>query len=97
MIYFGFNIANPWCRRWANVWNKVYDTWHPNKHIELEYMRDTSILSFSFRLTTRQDHAGLMIDLGLLGHCFSFNFYDSRHWNGKEGRWMIYNEENGEH
>ena len=97
MIYFGFNIANPWCRRWANVWNKVYDTPHPNKYIELEYMRDTSIVSFSFRLTTRQDHAGLMIDLGLLGHCFSFNFYDSRHWNSKEGRYYIYDEEHGSH
>lgn len=97
MIYFGFNITNPWSKRWENVWNKVLFTPHTSKYIELEYIRDNSLASFSFRLTTRQDHAGLMIDVGLLGHCFSFQFYDIRHWNSEAGRWMIYTEENGEH
>lgn len=97
MIYFGFNITNPWSKRWKNVWNKVLFTPHPSKYIELEYIRDNSLASFSFRLTTRTDHAGLMIDLGLLGHCLSFNLHDSRHWNYEAGRWMIYTEENGEH
>lgn len=97
MIYFGFNVTNPWCKRWENVWHKAYDTPHKNKFIELEYIRDTSIVSFTFRLTTRSDHAGLMIDLGLLGHCVSFNLHDSRHWNSEEGRWMFYTEEEGLH
>jgi hypothetical protein len=38
-----------------------------------------------------------MIDLGVLGYSFLFNFYDNRHWNSEEGRWMIYSEEEGEH
>lgn len=97
MIYFGFNIANPFGRRWDNVWAKTYDTPFKNKFLELELLRDSTILSFSFRLTTRQDHAGLMMDLGVLGYSFNFNWYDGRHWNSEAGRYYMYNEELGEH
>jgi hypothetical protein len=55
------------------------------------------MVSFNFSWTIRQSHAGLDIDFGLLGYCFHFNFYDNRHWNYTEGRWMKYTEELGEH
>lgn len=97
MIYFGFNITNPWCRRWENIWNKVFVTPHPSKYIELEVFKDNTIVSFSFKLSTRTDHAGVNIDMGLLGYTFNFNFYDIRHWNSEAGRYYIYDEENGEH
>lgn len=97
MIYFGFNITNPWSKRWTNVWNRVYDTPHPSKYIELEVFKDATIASFTFRLGLRESHSGLMIDAGLLGYSFSFNFYDIRHWNTEAGRYYMYNEENGEH
>ena len=97
MIYLGFNIANPWSKRWTNVWNRVYATPHPSKYIELEVFEDNTIVSFSFKLATRTDHAGVNIDVGLLGYTFNFNFYDIRHWNSEQGRWMRYTEELGEH
>lgn len=97
MIYIGFNITNPWCRRWTNAWNKVYSTPHPSKYIELEVFKDSTIVSFSFKFATRQDHAGLTVEAGLLGYSFLFQFYDIRHWNSEEGRWMQYTEELGEH
>lgn len=97
MIYFGFDIANPWSRRWTNVWNKVYDTPHPSKYIELELFKDNTIASFSFRLVTRQDHAGITIELGLLGYSLLFQLYDIRHWNSEAGRYYKYSEELGEH
>jgi hypothetical protein len=97
MIYFGFNIANPWCKRWANTWNRVYDTPFKNKFLELETFRDNTILSFSLRWSARQSHAGVMIEAGALGYSFLFNWYDNRHWNSEEGRWMIYTEEEGLH
>ena len=96
MIYFGFNIDNPWCKRWENAWNYIANPFK-NKYIELEVFRDNTILSFSFRWATRQNHAGLTIEAGLLGYSFLFNFYDNRHWNTEEGRWMIYTEEEGLH
>jgi len=46
-----------------------------------------------FRLATRTDHGGLMIDVGLLGYSFSFNFYDNRHWDYELDRYFT----NGDH
>jgi hypothetical protein len=50
-----------------------------------------------FRLSGRQSHAGLAIEMGLLGYSFLFNFYDNRHWNYDAGRYFQYNEEEGMH
>lgn len=97
MIYLGFNIANPWSKRWTNAWNKVYPTPHPSKYIELEVFKDSTIVSFSFKLATRTDHAGLTVEAGLLGYSFLFQFYDIRHWNSEAGRYYIYDEEHGSH
>ncbi len=68
-----------------------------HKYVELEVYRDSSLLSINFSWTIRQSHAGLDIELGLLGYCVHFNLYDNRHWNYTEGRWMRYSEELGEH
>ena len=97
MIVFNFCLSNPFSNRWKNVWNKVISTPLPSKCIELEVYKDATIVSFMLRLTTRQDHAGLMIDVGLLGYSFSFHYYDIRHWNDEAGRYYIYDEENGTH
>jgi hypothetical protein len=96
MIYFGFNITNPWSNRFKNVWCCIYSP-IKHKYLELEVCKDNSILSFSFRWAIRQSHAGVMIDVGALGYSFLFNLYDNRHWNTEQGRWMIYTEELGEH
>jgi hypothetical protein len=87
MISFNFNLANPWSNRFENVWNRCYSTPFENKYIELEVLRDATIVSFMFRLATRQDHGGLSLELGLLSYSFNFNFYDNRHWNYDEGRY----------
>jgi len=93
MISFNFNIANPWSNRFENLWCRAYDTPFKYKFIELELVKDGVILSFMFRLATRTDHAGLRLELGLLGHSFNFNFYDSRHWNYEQGRYYSYSED----
>ena len=97
MINFSFTLINPWGKRWANVWSHTYDTPFKHKFLELELVKDTTIVSFMFRLASRQSHGGLMIDLGLLGYSFSFNFYDNRHWNYEANRYFKYDEENGSH
>lgn len=45
-------------------------------------------MSFVFDWTVRQSHAGLDIEIGLFGYVVHFNFYDHRHWNIEEERWM---------
>jgi hypothetical protein len=97
MISINFNLANPWSGRFENLWCRSYATPFKNKFLELEVTKDSSIISFGFRLAGRQSHGGLNMDVGLLGYSFSFNFYDNRHWNYGAGRYFIYGEEEGLH
>jgi hypothetical protein len=93
MISFNFNLSNPWSKRWKNVWSKTYDTPFEHKFLELEVIKDSSIVSLMFRLSTRQSHGGLNMELGLVGYSFNFNFYDNRHWNYELDRYYNYGEE----
>lgn len=97
MISLNFNIRNPWSNTFKNVWSKCFDTPFKHKFIELEFYRDFCLISFCFNWTVRQSHAGLDLEAGLFGYSVHFNFYDNRHWNVEEGRWMRYTEELGEH
>jgi hypothetical protein len=93
MISFNFNLSNPWSKRWKNVWSKTYNTPFEHKFLELEVIEDSSIVSLMFRLSTRQSHGGLNMELGLVGYSFNFNFYDNRHWNYELDRYYNYGEE----
>lgn len=97
MIYFNFNIRNPWWDRFANI--KVWSGETPIKHKywEVQITKCDNLLRVEFETTTRQDHAGVRLELGLLGYEIDFTIYDNRHWNSEEGRWMFYTEEEGYH
>lgn len=97
MIHLNFSLRNPWSQKFKNLWCRVYDTPHKNKFIELEIYKDSSLMSLSLAWTVRQSHAGLDFEIGAFGYCFHFNFYDNRHWNYEQGRWMFYTEEEGYH
>jgi hypothetical protein len=81
MISLNFNLRNPWSNTFKNLWCRAYATPFKNKYIELEVTRDFTLVSFMFNWTIRQSHAGLDLELGFLGYCIHFNFYDCRHWN----------------
>ena len=98
MIYFNINIRNPrWWDRFEliNCWMGA--TPIPNKFWELQILKGPELLRFEFEVTTQQDHAGMNIELALLGYHIGFTVYDNRHWNHEEHRWMIYTEEEGLH
>ena len=94
MINFSVNLSNPWSKRWQNIWSRSYKTPFKNKFLELEVFKDSGIICFTFRLSTRQSHGGVSMELGLLGYSFSFNFYDNRHWSYELDRYFNYGEEN---
>jgi hypothetical protein len=96
MISVSFDFS-PLTREFKNYWCKYYVTPFKHKFIELELHTTNALVGFNFLWTTQRDHAGVDIQLELFGLCLHFNFYDNRHWNYKEGRWMIYTEELGEH
>lgn len=88
MISVSVNICNPWSNKFKNLWSRAYSTPFKNKFIELEFYKDFTLMSFVFDWTVRQSHAGLDIEIGLFGYVVHFNFYDHRHWNIEEERWM---------
>lgn len=95
MIYFKTSISNPWSNRFANIFCKAGGTPFKNKFWEVELLKTNQLIGFEFSLTTRCDHAGVFLEVGLLGFSLSINFYDNRHWNDNAGRYNIYTEEGG--
>jgi hypothetical protein len=87
VISFDFNLRNPWSNEFKNLWCRAYDTPFKNKYIELEFYKDTSLVSVRLNWTVRQSHAGLDLELGLFGYNIHFNFYDNRHWDVETATW----------
>ena len=94
MINFSFGLSNPFCDRWDTVYYKDR-LFTNNKGGEIQIVKDSTIISFAFRFTTRQDHAGASLDFGLFGYSIMLQYYDTRHWNDEEGRYWIYDSLDG--
>ena len=92
MINIGFDLSNPFASRWDNIFNRSW-IFARHKAAEFEVYRDTTIVSMSFRWSARQDHAGMNLELGLLGYTVSLQYYDTRHWNKEAGRFYNYDRE----
>lgn len=89
MIAVKFNLRNPWSDRFANVWYKNYRL-TKHKTLELQIYKSNDLLEVSVEYTARRDHAGLNIELGLIGYNFIFNVHDNRHWNYGKQQWDTY-------
>lgn len=92
MITLVFSIRNPFSHKFVNLWCRNFNTPFEHKFVELEFYKDSSLLSFRFDLTARQSHSGLNLEFGLLGYCVNFTFYDNRHWNQAANRYEYYKE-----
>ena len=91
MIYFNFNIRNPyWWDRWQGLKSWSGGTPFKNKYWEVQTMKSCELLRIEFDWTIRQDHAGVRLELGLLGYQTDFSIYDNRHWDTKTDSWINY-------
>jgi hypothetical protein len=54
--------------------------WHKAWELEHSYM-STMLVDIDASLTSRRDHAGLNITIGLLGYGVHLSIYDTRHWD----------------
>jgi hypothetical protein len=66
---------------------------HKNKYVEFQvgkWGKDNhqNIFDIGFKITNKCDHSGISFDLDIIGFHFYFKFYDTRHWNYEENRWM---------
>lgn len=76
-------------------WCKVYHHFLGMKHKALEiqvayFGTDAFDISYSWR--RRQDHAGLSLEITLLGVRCAISLYDYRHWNSAENRFYFSDE-----
>lgn len=95
MIKFSFSITNPWSDFFdaGRMWGKKISE---NKAWELQLYRCNTIVETHFEFTTKQDHAGLRLEIGLLSYVLAFNLYDIRHWNYATKRWEVYDYKDDE-
>jgi hypothetical protein len=94
MIYFNINIRNPrWWDRFENIKWWSGETPVKNKFWEVQIIKGPELFRFEFEVTTQQDHAGVNIELGLLGYHIGFTVYDNRHWNHEKKAWEVYEED----
>ena len=81
MINFSFGISHPFDIEFKNFWCRTWETPFEHKSVELEVYTTEDLIGCNFLWTRQRDHAGLDLQLSLLGICIHFNFYDNRHWN----------------
>jgi hypothetical protein len=87
MIYINLTIRNPWSDRF-----KIINAWSgqllKHKAWEVEIYRSDTIAEFESKLTVREDHAGITVGLGLFSYTLRAQFYDTRHWDYAEKKWV---------
>ncbi len=89
MIHISFGLSNPWGRPFDNLWNRSgLITTH--KAWEVELLQTRTMIGFEFSVTQRQSHAGLTVELAVLGRSVCFTIYDTRHWNRETGTWEVH-------
>ena len=96
MINFQININNPWWDRWNCLYTKDGQTLFENKHWEVQLDRCNDIIGLHFRVTARQDHAGVLLSLALFGYDIIFSVYDCRHWDYDNKCWFNYEKNSHE-
>jgi hypothetical protein len=92
MINFSFDLSWPWST-WKNQTDYFTKTWRVSKNKSLEIQLSKAgktLLGVAFRWDINTDHAGVMLELNLFRHFFIINFYDNRHWNDDENRYVNY-------
>lgn len=99
MIFFKFEIDNPWFKPRDDFENQDYYckdvklTQHKNFEIQISRFKPARILDIGIDLRwCGQDHQGPGLDLNLFGYMFNVKIYDSRHWKYDEHRWMTVQE-----
>lgn len=83
-----FQLENPWAsERFQNLLAR-HGRLTKHKSWELDVLRYTpTVLKANVSLTHAVDHAGLSIEVGLLGYDLLFKIYDNRHWSYELGDW----------
>jgi hypothetical protein len=61
-----------------------------NAQLSFGAWESIQLWNFNLRLSWKEDHGGLNIELGLLGLWIVLGWYDIRHWNDDTNDWEKY-------
>lgn len=88
MFHIYFKLTNPWKQsKFKNIWCKS-KLISQHKVIEGQLTGGDAVLfGLTVDITHRQDHAGVFLEVGLLGYTASVTFYDCRHWDNNAKSW----------
>ena len=96
MIYLSAALTWPFKYNPDDFKNYFYKTWQITKHkfLEIESHGNTDdLISVIFRLAWRNDHEGIMLELGLFRKCISIHLYDNRHWDNEKNTYEVYEDD----
>lgn len=88
MINLNISLSNPFSDRWGCIVTKFFS--FGKKGLELNVYKTNTIVNAELHISTRCDHAGLHLMLGLLGYEAELHFYDTRHWDHENNCWEVY-------
>jgi len=90
VIYFYFNLVNPWAREDFQTLRDWHGQVTKNKSWEIQtYKFPERLLSVLIDIEWRgSDHAGPNIELCLFGWVVTMRIYDNRHWNYDTNAWV---------
>jgi hypothetical protein len=86
MININFSIDYPFSTRFE-ILASTSKLLTKNKAVEANIYCTANIIKLSLVYSSRQDHAGMQIEVGLFGYDFELHFYDTRHWDYKTHQW----------
>ena len=94
IFYLGMRLS--WPFKYDPTYQKDYllKSWRvtKNKTLEIQFSRmGTEIIGGALRVSTKEDHAGLVIDISLFRRSLIITFCDNRHWNYEADRYVDYN------
>lgn len=88
MINLQFSIRNPFSQKFRAICSWAGTTPFKFKFWEFEIYQDSSLISVGIEMTMRQSHAGASVEMGVLGYCVRFAWYDGRHWIAEANTWQ---------
>lgn len=76
---------------WCKVWHRFLGLKHKALEMQVAYF-GTDFFDINCSWRRRQDHAGLSLEITLLGVLCAISIYDYRHWNEVENRFYLEDE-----
>lgn len=89
MIYFNIRLSNPFTKDDEYYKTKsIFGRLSKNKNWEIElHNSPDNLFCLGCDIGFRRSHSGICIWFGLFRYWFSFEIYDSRHWDYKNNCW----------